>query len=213
MRNIKAVLFDFDGTLADTMEDNYVSWRKVLSPRGCDLKEGDYYHLEGTSPKELVKKYEKIFGKTLGDPHKLYEEKDKAYKELNRFKLYDGVESLISSLRDKGISLGIVTAGKKKRIFDCLDKEFIKNFDVFVTGDEKHPGKPAPDPYLRGAKLLSLDSAECLVVENAPLGVLSAKNANMLCIAITSTVGSEKLSLADFVVSDIKKCVEYPQFP
>ena len=73
-----------------------------------------------------------------------------------------------------------------------------------MTGDEVQYGKPHPQPYLMGAIKLNLDPHQCLAVENAPLGVSSAKSAGMYCIGVSTTVSPDQLSKADEVI----RCID-----
>ena len=81
-------------------------------------------------------------------------------------------------------------------------------FDFIQTGDETEKPKPDPEPYLKCAKGLGITPDEAVVIENAPLGVESAKSAGMICIALTSTVGAEYLRRADFVIGGLKDAEE-----
>jgi beta-phosphoglucomutase len=77
-------------------------------------------------------------------------------------------------------------------------------FDYAVTGDHVKRGKPHPDPYLKAAKGLGLRPRECIVVENAPLGIESAKRAGMFCVALTTSLPREYLKRADVVVDSLE---------
>ncbi|MGE5437612.1 MAG: HAD family hydrolase, partial [Syntrophothermus sp.] len=78
-------------------------------------------------------------------------------------------------------------------------------FDVIVSGEDVHKAKPNPDPYLTAQKELGMAINECVVIENAPLGIESAKAAGMICIAIESTLGKEYLQKADFLINTISE--------
>ncbi len=81
----------------------------------------------------------------------------------------------------------------------------INLFDYILTTDEtKHP-KPDPEPYLNCLKALQIDPKESIAVENAPLGIASAKRAGMRCVAIMSTLKREHLSEADYIVKDLRE--------
>ncbi len=86
-----------------------------------------------------------------------------------------------------------------------LPKKIYKLFDVIVAGNNVKKGKPHPEPYLKAAKLLNLKIDECVVVENAPYGIESAKCAGMYCIAISTSLPREFLTRADVVIDDIGK--------
>ena len=79
---------------------------------------------------------------------------------------------------------------------------------MIITGEDCERGKPFPDPYLKALKFSNLKSKECLIVENAPLGLQSANNAKIKCVAVTNTLSNNLLQNSDFIVNsatDFKK--------
>ena len=78
----------------------------------------------------------------------------------------------------------------------------LNKFDVIISGDDTEKGKPNPEPYLAAMQKLNILPIESLVIENAPLGIQSAKTAGAYCIAITTTLGREYLKEADEVVKN-----------
>lgn len=96
--------------------------------------------------------------------------------------------------------LGFVSGASYVRLARSLSQEFFKNLDVIITGDKVDNCKPHPEPYLNAAKALSISPTECIVVENAPMGIESAKRAGMFCIAICSTLEKNYLQKADVVI-------------
>ena len=98
--------------------------------------------------------------------------------------------------------MAIVSAANYARLSKTLDPSILNEFNTVITGDKIDRGKPFPDPYLMAAKELGLEPSECLVVENAPVGIEAAKNAGMYCIAITSTLDKKYLSKADKIIGN-----------
>lgn len=198
------VLFDFDGTLANTMQSHYMAWRVTLSKLDIKIEEDDYYPLEGMSMHSIARILSSQNSLSETEINQLVLDKKNYYISSLVDTLYDGVESLINNLSKKKIPIGIVTSSHADQLFTKFNKAFLNQFDVIVTGDQVDHGKPHPQPYLAGAKLLNLNPKECIAVENAPLGVSSAKSAGMYCIGISSTVSSTKLSEANEVISHIQ---------
>jgi|TARA_Y100000310_G_scaffold311828_1_gene358511 beta-phosphoglucomutase len=199
----KAVLFDFDGTLADTMRDHYAAWEKASLDYGIKLNPEDYYPLEGTNVFEIAKRLFKI-NQISSDEKELVQKKEKYYLDKYTINIYPGVEYLINKLRSYKIKLGIVTTGLRKRIFSSVPKQFLDMFDVIICGDDTVKGKPFPDPYLKGMKKLILKPKECIIVENSPIGVESAKATGAYCIAICSTLGDEYFTKADVIFNSFE---------
>ena len=203
--NIKAILFDFDGVIGKTMEDNFLAWKKAFLDFEVEIKKEDYFPLEGA---QLNKVAEIICNKySLRDINydELIRRKENYYKENNSFSFYDGVLEFISLLKEKGIKTAIVSAARKERLFSSVPYDFLMKFDSLVTGDIIENGKPAPEPYLKAMSDLNVKAEECIVVENAPLGIEAAKKAGAYCVAITSTMDKEHLKEADEIINDFRE--------
>ncbi|MDO8563384.1 MAG: HAD family phosphatase [Nanoarchaeota archaeon] len=200
-KKIKAVLFDYDGVIADTMEDNYLAWKTVLKKRGIILSRDDYFPFEGIKLEEIIMIIEKKNNIFIENKKELISEKDETFLRNNIPKLYPGVEEFISELKRKNIKLAIVSAGHFNRLSKSLSKDFMNNFSSIITGDKIKEGKPSPEPYLKAIQELNLKSDDCVVIENAPVGITSAKRAKVnRVIAITSTLKKELLYEADDII-------------
>jgi len=204
VNRFKGILFDFDGTLANTLGDHFLAWQAVMKNYSVDLKPKDYYPLEGIPMPELAKRFMVKAGDdspTESLIKDLVKQKENYYLQHHRFEFYPGVESFVDTLWKTGILIAIVTASYRDRMRKSVPGDFLDKFNALVDGKETLRGKPHPDPYLKGAEALRLDPAQCIVIENAPLGVESAKNAGAYCIAVCSTLDRSSLRKADEVVS------------
>ncbi len=206
--NIKAILFDFDGTLADTMEDNFLAWKKAFQKYNLDITREDYFPLEGLLLSEIAKIISKRYNLVLDDFNEIVEIKNKFYLTDHIFRFYPGVEELITGLKEK-YALALVSASPRHKLEKTTPSNFLKMFNVIISGDDVKIGKPNPEPYINAMKHLSLKPENCLAVENAPLGIESAKSAGVYCIAITSTMSEKYLKQADNVISNILELTEY----
>ena len=203
LKKYEAILFDFDGVLGKTMEDDYKAWAHSLAPYGIQVEREEYFLMEGAPPKKVAETFLKTNHLGLESIDDIVLSKEKHYLENRSFSLYDGVEELIKSLKVKGLSLGLVTGASRQRLTGTGINAFLDQFDTLITGDQVSKGKPHPEPYLLGAQNLNVTPSQCLVVENAPLGIESAKKAGMYCVAICSTLGREHLRLADEILNTI----------
>ena len=95
-----------------------------------------------------------------------------------------------------------------ENLLKVMPEHVIQQFDVIVTGDDVSKGKPHPEPYLKAAAKLGVNPSECIVVENAQIGVQSAKAAQMLCVGVTSTQTTQQLQKADKIVPDLNRILE-----
>lgn len=204
MKAIKAIFFDYDGVLADTMLDNFQAWYYAFKKYNAEIQTFDYMPLEGLSPKRIV---EKIGGK-YGINTVLFPEiitaKEDYYKKNNNFRLYDGIEDLIHELKQNNIKLALVSGASIARIQLVTPQEFLSQFDAVVGAESITHPKPHKEPYEKALYLLGIKPSEALVIENAPLGIASAKEAGVYCIAICSTVSKDLLGKADMIVDTIQ---------
>lgn len=196
---IEAVLFDFDGVLGDTVDDNVRAWEAAFRPHGIVADRTECCLLEGKKTAELAAEIlarhglDRALGASVGAA------KDAHYAAHNRFTFYPGVTALVPTLQRAGLKVAVVSGGMRRRLFNDRTTEFLNTFDAVVTADECTHGKPDPEPYLRAATHLGVPPSRCLVVENAPLGITAAKRAGMRCFAITTSLPAEHLSAADSI--------------
>ncbi|OGW94101.1 MAG: hypothetical protein A3G36_02985 [Omnitrophica bacterium RIFCSPLOWO2_12_FULL_45_13] len=85
-----------------------------------------------------------------------------------------------------------------------MPKNIERLFDHIITGDHVKKGKPYPEPYLLAARELAVKPSECVVIENAPYGIMAAKSAGMFCIALTSSLPKEFLKGADIIADKLE---------
>lgn len=98
--------------------------------------------------------------------------------------------------------MGMVTGSSRQSVERVLTGDLRKAFDVMITADEVKRPKPDPQPFLIAARSLGLEPAKCLVVENAPFGIRAAKAAGCGVVGICTTLPSDDLQEADWVVQD-----------
>lgn len=208
MTRFKGILFDYDGTLARSMEDHFRSWQAVLAEKGVSISTDEYYPLEGMGLHEVAEWFTKAKGLPSEGIDDLIQRKKAHYLKIHRLEFYPGVETFITELHRRKVPMGIVTGSHRDQLQRSAPEPFLSQFDVLVTGEAFKQGKPNPEPYLVGVRKLGLHPQECIAVENAPLGIQSAVGAKLYCIAVCSTVGPEQLSGAQEILpsfSDLKK--------
>jgi beta-phosphoglucomutase len=209
-KEFDAILFDFDGTLADTMEDNFSAWEKAFQKYNIHIFREDYFPLEGLALIEIAKNISKKYNLILSDYQELVRLKNENYFLDNKFKFYTGAIELVDLVK-KNKLLALVSASPKEKLQKTVPSFFLEYFDVIISGDDVKNGKPSPEPYLLAMKHLSVNPEQCIVVENAPLGIQAAKSAGIYCIAIASTLKKEELTLADEIFENINSFFTYLQ--
>ncbi len=202
----KAIIFDMDGVIIDSMPYHFLAWYETLRPYGVRVSCFDVYSKEGekwskTLQSLLLKAGIKPSTRLLKE---IFSRRQKIFRKLFQRFIFSGAEELLASLKKQGYHLGLVTGSPRKEVNTILPHSVISKFGVIVAGDEVRKGKPDPEPYLKAASLFGLQPKDCLVVENAPLGIKSAKRAGMFCVAITTSLPKEYLKEADFIVDSLK---------
>lgn len=199
----RGVLFDFDGVIADTMQANLRAWERAFQDFEAHIRSEDYLPLEGMSPGDVASTLAEMHGLDRSIAEKTPALKEQYFLGGEACPLFPGVVDILSRLRGEGKALALVTGSSRVRLESTLQSDVLAMLDACVTAECTARGKPAPDPFLSAAHQLGLVPSDCVVVENAPLGILSAKRAGMRCIAVCSTLGPESLRDADFIASDL----------
>lgn len=209
-KKFKAVLFDMDGVIVDSMPYHFISWFEALKEYGVSVTPFDIYEKEGEKSAVCAKRFferEKIPSdeKNIDKVLKL---RNNIFRKYFKLHLFTDVESVLKDLKRRGLFLAIVTGSSRNKVVSILPKNVLKNFDVIISADMIKKGKPFPEPYLKAAKQLKVKSSECVVVENAPYGIQAAKAAKMYCIAVSTGLPEQYLKQADKIckhISDIFK--------
>ena len=206
----KAILFDLDGVLLDSMPFHVKAWQEIFSQFDIQIEPGDIYEREGTRTVDLAGKLAKSFHLNFSaeELQKLAQKKSKLYNEITGAGVMPGAAELIDELKRKGVYIAIVTSTFRENLVKVMPNELLSQFKVIITGEDVIHGKPHPEPYLTAAKKLGLSPAECIVIENAALGVESGKAAGMFCIGITSTQSEDQLINADRIMPDLIAVLE-----
>jgi len=202
--NTKGFIFDLDGVIVDTAKYHFLAWQKLAKSIGVDFTETQNEQLKGGS---RVKSLEKILNwgqKTISKDEfeSLMISKNDDYlghiNDMNETEILPDVPKILNYLIEnkQGVALGSAS----KNAGPILEKvNLLSKFDVIVDGNSVTKGKPDPEVFLTGAKLLKIEAKNCIVFEDAVAGVKAANAANMISIGIGD---KETLHEADYVFSD-----------
>lgn len=210
---IRGVLFDLDGVIVDTLHYHYLAWKHMFEKYGgVPVSEQTVLLHEGRNSREILPILMEETGVTISESQQaaFIEEKRDYYRSIVKVARYPGALETIDELRRRGFKVALVTACALKNMQHSLNSEQQTHFDFIITGDEVPRAKPFPDPYLTAARQLGLNPEECVVVENAPLGIEAARNARMPCVAIETTLGKEYLTSADVILNNITELLNLP---
>jgi beta-phosphoglucomutase len=203
---IKAILFDLDGVIVDSLYNHYLAWQNMFEALGGSVSLQTVLLHEGRNSFEILPTLMKESGVNIPEEQwkPLIEKKREYFRSIAQLKYYPNAFETIAEVRKRGYKTALVTACARKNMENFVNAERQMLFDVIISGDDVERSKPNPDPYLKAERLLKINTDECVVVENAPLGIEAAKNAGMICIAVESTLGREFLQSADFIINEIQ---------
>lgn len=207
----KAVIFDMDGVIVDSMPYHFLAWYEALRPYGVRVSCFDVYAKEGErwskSLKDFLKKEGIIPTKKLLS--EIFSFRQKIFKKYFRRFIFKDAECVLRIMKQRGYLLALVTGTPDYEVERILPQKLYRIFDNIVAGNNVKKGKPHPEPYLKAAKMLKVNPNECVVVENAPYGIESAKRAGMYCVAVSTSLPKEFLKKADLVVSRLREIVQF----
>ncbi|MCL0067254.1 beta-phosphoglucomutase family hydrolase [Thermodesulfovibrionales bacterium] len=205
-KEIKGAIFDLDGVVVDTVPIHFKAWKRMFAEYGKKFTFKDYKEkvdgiqridggraiLNDLSNKELIKATDKKQEYFLENLKK---------EEIPVFKT---TIKLMKDLRSRGIKIAVISSSKNSPYI--LNRTGImKLIDAEVNGNDITRGKPHPQIFLMAAEKMGLKSKNCVVFEDAILGVEAAKRAKMLCVGIDRHNDTERLKEADIVVDDLKE--------
>ena len=206
---IKAILFDFDGVIAQTLPSHIAAWKQVLSDLDIFPDENTVRIHEGLTTVEIARAIFAANGRTIDeDTARIYsEQKNLIFQKQNSATVYSAVHELLPSLKRR-FKLGLVSGSTLKNILSVVPDNLSRLFDVIITDGDTKRAKPNPEPYLAAAKRLRVKPQECIVVENAPLGIQAAKKARTFCIGLMTTLPASALEGADVLCKDHEELLQ-----
>lgn len=187
----KAVLFDMDGVLYNSMPNHASSWHRSMKGFGIDMPEERAYTYEGMRGVETIKLLAKEQWKrdiSDDEAQRMYAEKSRFFSMCPEAEIMDGVIALQRKIKQDGMRIVVVTGSGQKSLLDKLEREFeglVEN-GLIVSSFDVTRGKPHPEPYLKGLEKAGAEPWEAIVVENAPLGIRAAVAAGIFTVAVNT---------------------------
>lgn len=207
---IKAIVFDFDGVLADSEPLHLRAYQEVLAPLRISLTREEYYeHYLGYDDAGVFRKIGAAHAIELDDQRiqTLIADKTRVFDAIieSGQVLYPGAADCIGRLSE-AFPLGIASGALRHEIEAILHGGRLDgHFRFIVASGDTPQGKPAPDPYRRAAELHRVEPGECVAIEDSRWGIESAKAAGLACVAITNTYPEAELSSADRVIGSLSE--------
>ena len=181
----KALIFDLDGTLADTMPIHYLAWKNAAAIYGIDFTTKLFKQLAGIPLYPTVEKLNQIFGKNI-DPKEMGDLKEEEFE--NNMHLTPEIKivtDLVHEYHGK-IPMAIGTGGSRRLSLKSLDIIGLSGyFDILVTSEDVSNFKPHPETFLKCAELMGVAPSDCEVFEDGILGIQAANTAGMMVVDVT----------------------------
>jgi len=189
--SLKAVLFDMDGVLYNSMPYHAESWHKIMEERGLHLsKEEAYLHEGRTGSGTINIVCQRQFGRNATEKEikEIYKAKTEAFNSYPLALPMEGATDVLTKVKRDGLFPMIVTGSGQASLLGRLNKNFPGVFksELMVTAFDVKYGKPNPEPYLMALNKGNLKANEAIVVENAPLGVQAAAAAGIFTVAVNT---------------------------
>jgi HAD superfamily hydrolase (TIGR01509 family) len=195
---IKAVLFDMDGILYDSMPFHVRAWSEISAKYHLNYTPEDFYLFEGrTGDSTLDVLFQSTFGRDATDEEKknIYQEKVDLFNQTNTGQVMPGAPEVLKQVKAHGLKSLLVTGSGQHSLIEKLNQDFPGCFkrEEMVTAFDVQYGKPHPEPYLMGLLKAGVEAGEAVVIENAPLGIRSAATAGVFTIAVNTGPLPDKL--------------------
>jgi HAD superfamily hydrolase (TIGR01509 family) len=181
-----ALLFDCDGTLADTMPAHYRAWLHVTEAHGIAFDEDRFYSMGGRPTRDIVATLARERGIEIDVDHAARMKEASFLAQLDRIEAIDPVVDVV--LRSRGrVPMAVVTGGYRNVCLQILEQVGIADcFDTIVASEDTDKHKPDPDPFLEAARRLGARPERCVVWEDSDLGIAAARAGGMQWIDVRS---------------------------
>ena len=203
-----ACIFDWDGVIIDSSEHHIEGWKRLAKEEKLTFPEHLFRQSFGMKNEEIIPQLWK-WTNDITEIRRIDKKKEAMYRDIMREKgltALPGVQALLDLLAEMKIPCAIGSSAPMANITTGLDiLDFQRYFKAVVSGEDVKLGKPSPQIFLEAAKRLNARHDECVVFEDAKVGVTAGKAAGMKVVAVTNTYPPEELEVADLIVDNLEK--------
>ena len=201
--NVQALLFDLDGTLIDSMPHHHDAWVAWHGKRGLAI-DGDSFFARtaGRSNPEILA--DMFPAASVAEVQAMADEKEALYREIaaGALQLITGAQDFVARARAAGLRLAVCTASTIPNMQLAFARYGVDQWvETVVSPADGLRGKPHPDIFLEAARRLGVAAADCLVFEDAPLGIEAARRGGMRAVALTTTLPAQAFAGYDNIVA------------
>ena len=183
-KNIRALIFDCDGTLVDSMPMHFESWRETFEAHGKEYPHTFVDKRKGMTINKVIEGYNLEFNDTINPEKFVTEFESRAIIKLQNVKPIDIVVEIVYQYKDI-LPMAVCSGSNKESVETSLKAIGVDTyFKEIITADDKLKAKPAPDMFLEAAKRLNVKAEFCQVFEDSDLGIKAAQNAGMVATDI-----------------------------
>lgn len=193
--HIKALIFDLDGTIADTMPVHFLAYKNIVAEYGITFTPEIFATLAGIPAVGTIAKLNEMFGTSM-NPEEVGHFKEQEYEKImHKMKPITPVVELVKSYHGR-LPMSVGTGGYKRLAWKTLEILGLNDyFEILVSAEDVQHPKPHPETFLRCAELMGMDPAECHVFEDGELGIEAARAAGMSSTLVTGfyevTIGKD----------------------
>lgn len=198
--HLKAVLFDMDGVLFDSMKNHATAWHEAMKRYGMHMTREEAYMHEGrtgASTINIISLRERGHEATEEEIKQMYQTKSEIFNSLPVAEPMPGALEVLHKIQQNGLTPMVVTGSGQHSLLDKLNHSYPRIFkqELMVTAFDVKYGKPNPEPYLMALKKANIQANEAIVIENAPLGIQAGVGAGIFTIAVNTGPLSDKILL------------------
>ncbi len=204
---IKAIIFDLDGVLLDSVGRDIAITVQVFNKFGYSITQSDEQYIIGWHPADRISVFAEKFNMSPEEQQLIVAAEKRLYRELwdSTSKLLPGVKECLDTMKTKGLTLALATTSTGESVSKFLQKFNLHGyFSLILTREDVFTRKPNPEVYTKAWNELGYKSEEMIVVEDTEIGVRAAKSAGLPCVAVPNDyTKAQDFSGADYVIKSI----------
>ncbi len=200
-----AIIWDMDGVIVDTTELHYQSWTAVLTKYGVGFSKETFLSTFGMNNRAIIEGLMDHPSSALLE--EISHKKEECFRESipGNVELLPGVKVWLQHFKDWGFVQGIASSAPQANVSVIIQETGIISYFDAMESAENLPSKPDPTIFLKVAGLLLAPVSQCLVIEDAPVGIEGARRAGIKCIAVATTHPASELTRANIVVEGLDR--------
>lgn len=205
----RCIMFDFDGVIVDSERYALELLVRIMRENySISVTEEDAVHVIGYNTARTLSYLNSRYGTSvdLDDYVSKYSLYGNYYMDYEGLSPIEGAAECIESIRGMGYSTGLVSSTRSKHILYALSRmKMVGLFDFIVTGDMVEKSKPDPEPYLKGLAFSGCSKHDCMIIEDSPAGIASAKAAGIFAVGFKAASVKLDTSGADAIINSYEE--------